>query len=165
MYWLKKFPWLSLVLLLATYGVFGWYVEQSKSLWNSWIIEQGRGWGWTIEEDLLGISLYVVSGAVILAITFGLTAPVALLTFFMGSPLKNDVRAMFSVLVWAFAVVIIICWLQFFAHLLLLISAAILGRLALQEWGCKTWQASLIISLLALSSFMVGLFVSSELGR
>ena len=38
MFWFKKIPGLSLVLLLLTYGVFGW----SYTSWGTTLIEEGN---------------------------------------------------------------------------------------------------------------------------
>lgn len=165
MFWLKKFPWLSLVLLFATSCVFGWYISQESLIWSHWLAEQGEGWGWGLKEELYAIILYILSAIVILVITFGLTAPVAIMTFFMGSPLKTDISAMISVLVWSFAVVIVICWLEYFVRFLVLVSAAILARLALQESGYKDWQACLILSLVSICSFSLGILLFTEFGQ
>lgn len=163
MFWLKRLPWVSLILLILTYGSFGWYISQTSEAWSVWWIEYGKSLGWDLEETLLVIILYILAAIVILLVTFGLTAPVALLTFFMGSPLKSDLRAMFSVLIWSFAVVVIICWLEYFVHFLLLICSAILARLGLQQLGCNTWQTVIIIILISLVSFILGLFLFRQI--
>ncbi|WP_013322616.1 hypothetical protein [Gloeothece verrucosa] len=165
MFWLKKFPWLSLILLFTTYSIFGWYVSEFSVAWSHWLAEQGKGLGWGVQEELYSIFLYIFSAIIILLITFGLTAPVAIITFFVGSPLKSDIRAMFSVLAWSFAVVMVVVFLQYFLHLLLLVSAAILARLGLQDAGCNTWQSYLLLSLMSLGSFLVGIWLFTQLGR
>lgn len=165
MLWLKtKIPWLSLILLVATYCVFGWYIAQLSVIWSQWLAEQGEGLGWGIKQELYTGILYVLSGGVILLVTFGLTAPVALITFFMGSPLKTDVRAMFSVLAWSFAVVIIVCWLEYFIHFLVLVCSAILARLGLQELNYSNRLIYLILSLISLCSFSLGIFLYVKFG-
>jgi hypothetical protein len=163
MSWIQKFPWLSFCLLLLAYGVFGWLVAQESVSWSEWIVGQGRAWGLAIDDedarfivDLLGVGL-------ILSIAVALTAPVALVTIFFGVWLRSQLKAWVSVLVWAFAIVFIIRWINYFAGFLVLLCAALLCRLDLQGAGYNDWQTFLLLTLICLGGFAGGVLAFLQL--
>lgn len=163
MSWTQKFPWLSFCLLLLAYGVFGWLVAQGSISWSEWIVGQGRAWGLTIDDryalfivDSLGVML-------ILLIAIALTAPVALVTVFFGVWLRSQIKAWVSILVWAFAIVFIIRWINYFARFLVLLCAALLCRLDLQASGYNDWQTFLILTLICLGGFVCGVLAFMQL--
>lgn len=131
----KRLPWLSLLLLVLTYGVFGWLIAASDKSWMLWLM----GAGYT------------------LLIASALTAPWALLKGFYASFLESDSRAFVSVIVGAFLAVIIITWLGVFVRILVLISASALARLDLQTAGYNKWQAFGLLLVVALAGFGLGI--------
>lgn len=158
MAWLKKFPWLSLGVLLITYSVFGWFVSQAKRELSLWLIEQGQEWGWSLSETLASRIVYILGIDLILLITIALVAPVTLMTILFGSWLKSDIKAMVSILGWSFASVFILCWFDYFVRFLILLSSAILGRLELRIAGYNEWQTFMILTFVCLSGFGLGVF-------
>ena len=158
MSWLKKLPWLSLILLLITYSLFGWFLSESRVSWTIWITEQGKGMGWLLEEEIVSGMIHLLGVAFVLLITTALTAPITLMTIFVGSGLKSDKRAFISVLAWAFAVVLMICWIDYFARLLVLLCAGLLARLDIQNAGYNDWVAFVILAFISLIGFAFGLF-------
>lgn len=157
MAWLIKFPVLSLVVVFATYCIFGWNVGLSASSLAHSLVEQGKTWQWLLDEQTVFLGLHILAGVLVLSITASLIAPVALITIVFGSGFKSDNRAMVSVLLWAFAVVFMICWLQYFVRLLVLLCAATLGKLELQNQGYPQWKVILILMIVCLGGFGLGL--------
>ncbi len=154
---LKKFPWLSLILLLIAYSVFGWIVSQSTQSWAIWLVQQGKGWGWLLEEDIVSGIVYLLGAVSILLLVTALTAPVTLMTFFLGSSLQSDIKGFISLLGWAFAFVLIVCWIEYFVRFLVLLAAAILARLELQKAGYNEWQTFAMLAVVCLSGLGLGL--------
>ena len=164
MSWLRKFPWLSLSLVLLSYSIFGWYVAQSSVWWSHWLVEQGKSWGWFLEQEAASGIIQLLGAALIGLISVALTTPVALITMFFGSGLKSDMRAFVSMLGWAFASVLIIRWFHYFAHFLVLLCSAILGRLDLQGAGYNQWQIFFILTGFCLGSFGLGVLAFTMYG-
>lgn len=149
----KKFPWLSLCLIAVVYGVFGWIVARSSVTWSEELVEQAKVWGLILDDEYATFIIDLLGAALILVIAVGLTAPIALITIFFGIWLKSETKAWFSILGWAFAIVFIIRWINYFARFLLLLCAALLGRLELQAAGYNNWQTFTILSLICLGGF------------
>jgi hypothetical protein len=158
MSWLKKFPWLSLLLVLLTYAVFGWFVASESENWRNWLLEQGKSWNWGFEEGAYQIFIHVVATFAIISISLILTAPIAMMTYILGSWMGSDAKAILSILVWSFVFVLMIRWFEYFIRFLVLLSAAILGRLELQTLGYNKWQTFTLLTLLCLLGFALGVF-------
>jgi hypothetical protein len=161
----KKFPWLSLLLVLLSYAVFGWFVAQASISWSEWIVEQGKEWGWLIEDESAYLIVELLGAGLILLIAIALAAPIALVTIFFGSWLKSETKAWISILGWAFAAVFIIRWITYFIRFLVLICAALLGRLELQSAGYNDWQTFVILALICLGGFSGGVLIFMQLGQ
>lgn len=169
----KYFSWLTIGLISVTYGSFGWYIASSSRGWTPLIIAQARAWGWEglltglglAEEDVVVILLHVMALLAIFAITLGLMAPVTLVTIFFSSSFKSDVRSILSILLWSFAVVVMLRWFSYFARLLLLICAAILGKLELQDREYPQWQVLTVIAVTCLGSFVLGVLGYNSIDR
>ncbi len=157
MSWLIKFPLLSLSVVFATYCVFGWNVGSAASTLTHSMVEQGRTWGWLLEENAVFLGLHIMAGVLVLMITASLAAPVAIITVVFGSGFKSDTRAMVAVLLWSFAVVVMFSWLNYFVRFLVLLCAAILGKLELQSQGYPQWQVLLTLMIICLGGFGLGL--------
>lgn len=132
----KKLPWTSLLLLLCTYGVFGWVITAIYASWSLWLI----------------------GAAYILLIALALTAPFRLIQSFYTSWLKSDSRAFVSVIVGAFVAVVFLHWIEIFIRIMVLISASALVRLDLQTRGVSKWQAFGILVVVPLIGFALGIF-------
>ncbi len=131
----KKLPWISLLLLLCTYGVFGWLITASTGFELLWLM----------------------GAAYTLLIASAMAAPWALLKGFYASFLKSDSRAFVSVIIGAFVAVIIIRWIDVFFRILVLICASALARLDLQTAGYSKWQAFGILVFVSLTGFALGI--------
>jgi|SRR4028118_516969 hypothetical protein len=134
MLFVKKLPWASLLLLLFTYGVFGWLVSAGEKSWLLWLM-----------------------GAVYISlITLALTAPFTTMRSFYGSWLQSDTRAFLSVIVGALFAAIVLAWIEVFIRILVLIAAGALARLDLQTAGYSRWQAFGILVSVSLIGFALG---------
>ena len=150
-------PFFSLAIVMLTYSSFGWYVGSSAISWSHWLAEQGETWGWFLKDQSIFLLLHVIAGFVVLLIAGSLAAPVAIITLIFGSSFKSDNKAMIAVLLWSFAVVIMLRWVAGFSHFLLLLCAAILAKLELQKLNDSHWQVMSILILICLGSFALGL--------
>jgi ABC-type multidrug transport system fused ATPase/permease subunit len=155
--WLKKFPWLSLLIVLLSYGVFGWMISQSSGVWGEWIIAQGKSFDWGLEEDSAFLLIHGLALLLIVLISLALTMPVTLMTFFVDSSLKSEWKAFFSMLWWSLAFVVILAWFNYFVRFLVLLCAAILGRIELRNAGYREWQNFIILTLFCISGFALGI--------
>jgi hypothetical protein len=164
MSWLDKMPWLSLLILFITYAVFGWSVSSVADSWVQWILETGKNLDLFLEEKLISNTIHLFALAVIIVISLCLTTLVALITFAFEKSIGSDLKAFLSVFFWSFILVLMFCFLDYFADLLVMISAAILVKLDLQKIGCKTWQTFSIIVFLASLAFGFGV-ISFEMSR
>jgi hypothetical protein len=161
----KKLPWLSFCLVLLTYGIFGWAIAQSSISWSESIVEQGKTWELIIDDESAYIIIDLLGVGLILLIAIALTAPIALMTIFFGSWLTSETRAWISILAWAFATVFIIRWINYFIQFLVLVCAALLGRLEIQAAGYNNWQTFIILTLICLGGFGGGVLTFMQLGQ
>jgi hypothetical protein len=161
----KKIPWLALGLALLAYGVFGWAVAESSTVWSEEIVEQGKAWGLIIDDEYASAIIDLLAVALIIAIAVCLTAPIALVTIFFGIWLKSETKAWISILIWAFAVVFILRWINYFVRFLVLLSANLLGRLEFHSAGYNSWQTFVILTLACLGGFGLGVFSFWQLGQ
>jgi hypothetical protein len=155
MSWLQKTPWLSLSIFMATYTVFGWSMARVAESWTSYLSKIGENWGWFIEEEAIFVSVHLLAIVVVILISFSLTIPIALVTFVFRESIGSNIKGLISILLCSLLFVFMISSLNYFADLLVMISAAILTRLDLLKLGCKNWQIFFIIFLLG--SFACGL--------
>jgi hypothetical protein len=134
MWFVKKLPWASLLLLLFTYGLFGWLISATEqSIW-----------------------LWLMGAPYILLIALALAAPFTLMRTFYTSWLKSDTRAFLSVILGAFVAVLIITWIAVFVRILVLLSASALVRLDLQTAGYNEWQSFWILVIGSVIGFGLG---------
>ncbi|MDJ0511132.1 MAG: hypothetical protein QNJ64_18030 [Crocosphaera sp.] len=150
-------PFFSLAIVILTYGSFGWYVGSSAMTWSHWLAEQGKTWGWLLTDQTIFLLLHFIAGFVVLLISASLAAPVAIITFIFGSSFKSDSKAMIAVLLWSFAVVLMLRWITDFSHFLLLLCAAILAKLELEKFNYSHWKVMSILILICVGGFILGL--------
>lgn len=152
MSWIKKIPWLSLTILLLTYGTFGW-------IYGSWGIEliEQTTWLGELEDHIANSIIYGIGIVAVLFIALIFTAPISLITLGVDNWLKSDSRAFLSIFLGAFAFAVIVQRVDYFARFLILISAALLVKLDLQLAGCKTWLSFFILTIFCLLGFIGGI--------
>lgn len=138
---MRKFPWLSFLLLLLACMVFGWILSTSTQAFRVWII----------------------AGSFLLLMDMGLTAPITLIEIFFGSWLTTDKRAFLTVLVLSLGLVVILTWIEIFARVTVLLAAGTLFRLDLQQAKFKRWQALTILLLTCIIGYSIGIFSHEKL--
>lgn len=150
--WLKKFPRLSSILLIATYGVFGW-------IYGSWTVELAtdvRLWYGLVRLSIASAISYGLGLCLILIIIIFFTAPTTIFTLGMASWFRLDAEAFIaiaaSVVIFAFIVEYPIAFTRF----LVLSATAMLFRLDLQTMGYSQNIAQVILIMLSLTAFTIG---------
>ena len=152
MAWLKKFPIISLFLLLLTYGVEGWlygswgtkFLEQSDLL-----IELAQRTRFSI---LYGIAITTIIFCVVV-----FTAPISLVAISLDNWLKSDTRAFLSIFLGAFAFTMIVQKVDYFARFLVFTACALLFKLDLQLMGFNRWLCTLILIVFCWLGFTGGI--------
>jgi hypothetical protein len=131
---LKKFPWVSLTLLLVTYSTLGWLLIAFHDPLIVWVI--------------------VVVGVLLLAAA--LSSPWSRIRDGLARLFKSDTRAFLVAVVAAFLSVVIITWLHIFAHALVTISAGTLVKLDAQTAGLTERQTFWLLSIVSLVGLGLG---------
>lgn len=131
----QRIPWLSLLLLLATYTTFGWFVAVRAA---------APHWQWA-------------GAALVLAIHLALLAPIELIEICFGGWLQTDNKAMLAIINLALISVVAIHQFDWFLRLTILLAAGILARLELRAAGCNRWVAFIVESVLGLGGYGLGL--------
>ena len=157
MEWLKKFPWLALILLFVVYIVFGYYVGEKSPEWSRGIMELGDRWGLGLEKSTTLKFLAITETLFVTALTMLLAIPMALTKVFVGKSLKSDRYAIMTFLAWSLAAVFFMRWFEYFIQLLILLCTTLFCRLELQRTALKEWQIFLILLLICLGGFEVGM--------
>ena len=152
MAWLKKFPGLSLFLLLLTYGVEGWLYGSwgARFLANSNLLIE------LADRTRFGI-LYGVAIAIILFCVIALTSPISLVAVSLDGWLRSDARAFISIFLGAFAFTIIVQKVDYFARFLVFVACALLLKLDLQLMGYNRWLCTSILIVFCWLGFTGGI--------
>ena len=150
--WLKKAPKVSSLLLIATYGVFGW-------LYSSWMIKFAFKlqliYEWIKPQFALATSYGIGLLCIFLIIKF-FTTPITLFTLGMESWFRIDARAFFAIAISIIIFAIIVEHPVALSRFLVLSAAAILFRLDLQTLGCPKIIARIILAVLCSIAFTTG---------
>ncbi|MFM7424368.1 MAG: hypothetical protein ACKO7W_05135 [Elainella sp.] len=131
---MKTFPWLSLLLLFAAYSTFSWYLIHITATPLVWF----------------------------LVLSFTLAQALLLTTWFDGLKrfarlwLRSDVGYFTLIILGAISVTLSLVWFKTFGYFLALISAELLARLDLQNFGYSRLQALFILSLVSLAGLALG---------
>lgn len=131
-------PYLSLLLLIITYFNFGWVLYRSGSDWWAWLIV----------------------GILILAIDEAMAAPLSIIRYLSGRLLNSDTKAFFTVFTAAFIAMVLLTWINFSAHALILVAATALARLDLQYVAIKEFRAFLTLSFFSFLGLGLGTLFS-----
>jgi hypothetical protein len=122
----QKLPWLSLLLLLAAYSIFSWFLIQT-----------------------IGTLAWLLVVGVALAQALLLTTWLNGLKRFAQLWLRSDVGYFTLILILALGSTMALVWFRTFGYCLVLVSAELLARLDLQNAGCNRLQAMLILTLVS----------------
>ncbi|MFM7438099.1 MAG: hypothetical protein ACKO2V_05770 [Snowella sp.] len=153
---LKTFPWLSLSIMLITYVVFGWHIAAVSINWSHSIVVQTNGLGLGLKDESLMLAIHLFAILIIVLTSLALTAPLTLMTFFVSSWIKSELQSIMAMIAWSFLLVLILRWFDVFIQFLVLLSAAILGRLELRYIGYSRSQTLGILTILGLIGFGSG---------
>lgn len=156
MLWLKTLPWLSLAIIIVTYGVFGWHIATLSAHWSHALVLQSRDWGLSIEDNSMMLIIHLLAILMIVITSLALSAPLSLMTFVVGSSIRSEGQSIVSMVIWSFLFVIILRWFNIFTHFLVLLSAALLGRLELRYIGYTNTRTVFLLMLIGLVGFSIG---------
>ena len=131
---LKKFPWVSLTLLLVTYSTLGWLLTELHDPMIVWVI--------------------VVVGILLLAAE--LSSPWSQIRDGLASLFKSDNRAFFFAVAAVFLSIVTITWFHIFAHALVVISAGTLFKLDAQTAGLSQRQTFWLLGIVSLVGLWLG---------
>ena len=131
---LKKFPWVSLTLLLVTYSTLGWLLTEFHDPMIVWVI--------------------VV--VFILLLAAELSSPWSKIRDSLASLFKSDTRAFVFAVAIALMSVVIITWFHIFAHALVVISASTLVKLDAQTARLSQRQTFLLMAIVSLVGLGLG---------
>jgi len=122
----QKIPWLALLLLLAAYSLFSWFVIQS-----------------------IGSLAWLLVAAVAVAQALFLTTWLDGLKSFARLWLRSDIGYFTLILILALGSTMALVWFKTFGYCLVLVSAELLARLDLQNAGYSRWQSLLMLMLVS----------------
>ena len=152
MRWLKKFPWISLSLLIVTYAVSGWLYAE----WSQGIILKGRLWHWTMQPMIAATIIHGLAVLGIFAIASIVNTPFESLTMGLGSWLKSEAKAVMSIFLGAFAFALIVQRFHHFMRFLVLLAAFLLFKLDFQTAGYSEKISRIVLMLFSLGGFASG---------
>ena len=158
--WLKKVPKISLFLLIATYGVFGW-------LYSSWIVKlaiEEQLWNRWVTPSIALAIFYGLGLLCIITVIVFFTAPMTLFTLGMENWFRADAKALFAIAVSIVIFTLIIEYPVVLTRFLILSAAAMLFRLDLRTVGCPNKIAQLILIVLSLIAFALGVLIFNFYG-
>ncbi len=121
-----KIPWLSLLLLLAAYSIFSWFLIQTT-----------------------GALAWLLVGTVASLQALLLTTWFNGLKRFAHLWLSSDLGYFTLILILAISSTMALVWFKTFGHFLVLVSAELLARLDLQNAGYSRWQTLLMLMFVA----------------
>jgi hypothetical protein len=134
---MKVSLWLSMGILLITYGTFGWYTgnfiasldasgEEAQSFFIEWI-----SWPMLLVAEKVLIWLAVIGATLLLA--GGLTSPLANMRSLVVRWSQSEIRAFISMLVVAIGTVFVLTWIRLALHVLVIVAATTLARLEIDR--------------------------------
>ncbi|MBD1936565.1 hypothetical protein [Microcoleus sp. FACHB-68] len=130
----KKLPWVSILLLVITYFNFGWLLLSLAVHWWVWLL------------------VIVFS----LSIAEALAAPFSFIRNVSRRLLGSDTTAFLSAIVSSFLGVVILAYFDVSAHALLLVAVAAFARLDLQARAVGEAKSFFILSGISLTSLGLG---------
>ncbi len=150
---LSKIPKLSLILLIAIYGVFGWLYG---GLVREAIALVGSRYRW-LTPLLTEVICYLAGLIAIIILIVYFTTPITLLTLGMGNWFRADARAIVSIAISIIIFALIIEYPAILSRFLILSAAAMLFRLDLHTLGYSRTISHLILISFSLLSFSGGI--------
>jgi len=131
---IKRLPWLSLLLLLLTYSVFGWILSQKNLPIFQWV-------------------LIIIGGLFVIA---GLTTPWSKTRKYFRFLFNTNLKTFGLAVLGAFLFFLIFARFRMFLNILLMFSATLLVRLDFQTARFKQIQAFCLTSAFSMAGLMLG---------
>lgn len=136
---LKKFPWFSLALLLATCSILGWILSDLRHPKHAWAI--------------VGVSILLLNAL--------LAASWAKIRNGIAKVFRSDTKTFFVTVIAAFLSVVVIAWLRVFVPALIVILTGIIFKLDAQTAKLSETQTFWILSIVSLTGLGFGGFVQT----
>ena len=125
---ISKLPWVSLGMMILTYGIFGWLTSASHlSLWFGFFY--------------IGVVITL------------LTMPLRYLHTKLDDWLRSKLRSLISLIGAAFFLVIVFTWIEISTRILVLSAAALLVRIDLIAQGFSKIQIFFILTIAAFGGY------------
>jgi hypothetical protein len=131
---LKRIPWLSLSLLLATNMTLGGFLSTLHEHWSAWIV----------------VILCILLAAAMLSCSW------ATIRDSFAYLLASDFKAFIVAVLVAFLGVVIVFWLHTFAHLLVIMCAFLLAKIDMQAANFNDRQVFIVIASLSILGLVLG---------
>lgn len=131
---MKKFPWVSLTLLLTAYSTFSWFLY---GLTAAWIV-------------------FLAFSAAALTQGLLLTTWSSGLKRFINSILASDLGYFSVVMLMGLFTVALLVWVHVLGRFLLIVAAEVLARLDLQSAGINRFRALAVLTIVAFLGLAVG---------
>lgn len=135
---IKRLPWISLILVLVTYSVFGWILSQKNLSTFVWVL-------------IIISLLFLVAG-----LTIPWSKTVKYLNILFNTKLKSFLLAVFG----AFLFFLVFAEFRIFLDMMLIISATILVRLDFQMAGLREIQAFCFTYVFSIAGLMLGFLIN-----
>ena len=154
---LIRVPLLSSVIILLTYGSFGWYLGNSVSDWSYWLGQKVNAYGLTMRNETFFLLIHLIAVLIILLIIIGLSIPDIILIIIFGNSFKSDSKAMITVFLWSLITVFLLRWIANVSIIFLLICSTVLAKLEMQKFNISRYQIIINLFIICFSGFGFGL--------
>ncbi|RMF20898.1 MAG: hypothetical protein D6756_13430 [Cyanobacteria bacterium J083] len=148
----KKIPWLSLILLLLTYGFLGWLYGEKMIELTGFLRQE-----WLLEYYLAAILSHLSGVVLICLVTLALIGPFTILTTGLEQGFESKFSAIMAIVLSALAFVLILRWLTFFVRLLVLVAAVLVFRIDMHMCGYNKKQSKIGAILGCSFGFILGI--------
>ncbi|MBI4783522.1 MAG: hypothetical protein HY785_19715 [Oscillatoriophycideae cyanobacterium NC_groundwater_1537_Pr4_S-0.65um_50_18] len=145
----KKFPWLSLALLLAAYATFSWFFTHAFTQVLTFSRTAYLAWGLVIGGTLLEALL--------------LTTQYDGLKTLIGRWLRSDIGYFTLIVVASLGGTLAFIWSNVTGYFVVLIAAEVLARLDLQNARFTRFQAFIVLTVISILGLALGLIASLRL--
>jgi len=149
----RKFPWLSLMILIATYSVAGWHYAE----WSNEMILEGRLWYWTTESAIAAAIIYGLAIIGVVTITNMMGTTFKSFTMILDSWFQSEVQSVMSIFLGALVFALVVQRLQYFVRFLILLAAFLLFKLDFRKAGYSELTSRIILTFFSLGSFAGGI--------
>ncbi|MCS6942667.1 MAG: hypothetical protein NZ901_08640 [Geminocystis sp.] len=156
--WLYGNLLISLVLFVATYIVLGWVIASTTPFWQKLFSAESITIAYLIYLRAFPLLFKLILLFLIIGFSLFITSPFTFIALFLEKSINSDVKIFLSILFWSVVLVFVFCSFDYFADLLVITSANLLLRMDLQKLGYPSWLVVCIIVLIAIISFMIGVF-------